>query len=378
MQFEYPVVFTERLFDPPNVTLAETISAREPARQHRVFAVVDDGLAAAQPDLSKNIETYCAHHRTLQLADAPFLVPGGEAGKNDPASLQRLLDRLGEARIDRHSFVLVVGGGAVLDMAGYAAALWHRGVRVVRVPSTVLAQNDAGLGVKTAVNIGGVKNALGTFTAPWAVLNDATLLDTLAERDRVAGMSEAVKVALIRDAAFFEWLEESRHALRRFETKAERWMIRRAAELHLNHIAHGGDPFETGSGRPLDFGHWAAHKLEVLSHYELRHGEAVAIGIALDALYSAEMGLIESSDAARVCKLLRALGLPLWHSACARCDSGGRLRLLEGLDEFREHLGGELTVPLLATIGSSVDVHEMDAAAVLRCVERLERGHTTN
>ena len=136
--------------------------------------------------------------------------------------------------------------------------------------------------MKNGVNAFGMKNLLGSFAPPFAVLNDADFLRTLQPRDKIAGVAEAVKVALIRDRAFFDWLEASADALRACEGAAMSRMIRRCAELHLDHIATGGDPFEMGSARPLDFGHWAAHKLEQLSRFRLCHGEAVAIGIALD------------------------------------------------------------------------------------------------
>src|SRR5690606_20120807 len=158
----------------------------------------------------------------------------------------------------------------------------------------VCSSDLAGIGVKNAVNYLGRKNYLGTFVPPYAVINDFDFLQTLPKRDQRAGIAEAVKVSLIKDAEFFNWLFENRHALAEFEEQAVAYMIRRCAELHLHHIATSGDPFEYGSARPLDFGHWSAHRLEELSHHELRHGEAVAIGIALDSLYSAKMGFISN------------------------------------------------------------------------------------
>src|SRR5207249_4231810 len=145
----------------------------------------------------------------------------------------------------------------------------------------------------------GKKNFIGTFAPPWAVINDFQLLSSLSERDKRAGYVEAVKVALIRDKDFFEALEQDVDALRNFEPEAMQRLIYRCAELHLEHIATSGDPFEFGSARPLDFGHWAAHKLEQLSDYRIRHGEAVAIGIALDTIYSRQIGLLDAASAER-------------------------------------------------------------------------------
>jgi 3-dehydroquinate synthase len=294
----------------------------------------------------------------------PRLLPGGEAVKNDPALIGQMHDAILGHGIDRHSYVLAVGGGAFLDAVGLAASTAHRGVRLVRMPTTVLAQNDSGVGVKSAINLNGAKNQIGTFAPPWAVVNDAAFLDSLPQRDRIAGMAEAVKVALIRDGAYFEWQERSADALTLFEPDAVAHLIRRCAELHMRQIAEGGDPFEQGSARPLDFGHWAAHKLETLSRNHLRHGEAVAIGIALDTRYSVLAGLLPEGEDLRVAVLLEHLGFRLWHPALARVDAAGRPQVLAGLEEFREHLGGRLTITLLADIGRGIEVNAMDAALV--------------
>jgi 3-dehydroquinate synthase len=248
----------------------------------------------------------------------------------------------------------------VLDAVGLAAATAHRGVRHIRVPTTVLSQNDSGVGVKNAVNLNGVKNFVGTFAPPWAVLNDFDLLETLPRRERLAGIAEAIKVALIRDGEFFRWLEANADGLTTFSPKVEERMIRRSAELHMHQIAHGGDPFEQGSARPLDFGHWSAHKLEALTRNHVGHGEAVAIGVALDTRYSVLAGLLPEGEDLRVVTLLERLGLRIWHPALQRTIEDGQLAILAGLREFREHLGGELTVTLLEGIGAGIEVHEID------------------
>src|SRR5262249_34571675 len=146
-------------------------------------------------------------------------VPGGELAK-DASTLELLWGELAALRVDRHCFVVAIGGGAALDVVGFAAATLHRGVRLVRGPAAVLAQNDAGIGVKNGINAFGAKNFLGTFAAPVAVIDDFRFLDTLPARDRVAGMAEAVKVGLIRDRALFDWLADNAGALARFEPTA--------------------------------------------------------------------------------------------------------------------------------------------------------------
>ncbi|MBA2540730.1 MAG: 3-dehydroquinate synthase [Deltaproteobacteria bacterium] len=363
---EYEVVFTRDVFDPSSTVLVDVLSAREPDRRHRVVIVLDGGVAAAWPALIPAIENYGRHHaQRIEIASI-WTVPGGEAAK-EAGVFDDIVNRLAALQIDRHSFVVAIGGGAVLDVAGYAAAIVHRGVRLVRIPTTVLAQNDAGVGVKNGINAFGAKNFLGTFAAPFAVIDDSTFLTTLDPRDRAAGMAEAVKVAAIRDPVFFDWLVEHAAALAAFDIPAVERMIRRCAELHLAHIAGGGDPFETGNARPLDFGHWSAHKLEILTSHELRHGEAVAIGMTLDARYSVETGLLDEDSFATFVGLLEQLRLPTWHPALL--DPA----LLGGLDEFRQHLGGELTLTMLAGVGNGVDCRDVQTAIVARSIAWMQQ-----
>jgi 3-dehydroquinate synthase len=372
VSFAYPVYFTRDVLSPDNLDLRDALASREPGRRHRVLAVVDAGVVAAWPSLCANLAAYARRHADcMSLAAEPIVVPGGEAAKNDPAIVAALHARFEELGMDRHSFVLLIGGGAVLDMGGYAAATAHRGLRVVRVPTTTLAQDDSGVGVKNGVNAFGKKNFLGTFAVPYAVLNDAHFLQTLDRRDRVAGMAEAVKVALIRDASFFDWIREHGAALAGGAPEVLEILVRRAAELHLAHIASGGDPFELGSARPLDFGHWAAHKLEAMTDHRLRHGEAVAIGIALDALYSAESGRCDPALARDVIAVLERIGLPTYDAALDVVSAAGRPVVLDGLAEFREHLGGELTLTLLAGAGRGVEVHEIDEPRMIACIGAL-------
>jgi 3-dehydroquinate synthase len=372
--FEYPVCFTRGLFKPENRSLVDCAARLEPARRHRLYAVIDEGVARAWPTLHDDIARYCAAHSAqLQLIAAPRVVPGGEQSKQSPELIAELHADLQRHGVDRQSFVLGIGGGAVLDAVGYAAATTHRGVRLIRVPTTVLGQNDSGVGVKNGINAFGSKNFLGTFAPPFAVINDVEFLRTLEARDMRAGMAEAVKVALIRDPAFFGWLEQHVAQLAAFELDSVARLVRVAAEIHLRHIASAGDPFEQGSARPLDFGHWAAHKLESLSDHALRHGEAVAIGMALDTCYSARTGLLDTPALERICSLLEGLGFTLWHDALAWLGADESPRVLDGLREFREHLGGELTVTLLAGIGRGQEVHEIDASEVCHALGWLEQ-----
>jgi 3-dehydroquinate synthase len=369
--FRYPVRFTQGLFDAANPTVRDVVQAEERAR---LLVVIDAGVAAAQPALADDVQRYCAAHAdALELLAPPLVVPGGEAIKNAPGPVSQIRAAIDVHGVDRHSYVMAIGGGAVLDAVGYAAATAHRGVRLIRVPTTVLAQDDSAVGVKNGINAFGKKNFVGSFAPPHAVLNDFDLLLTLSDRDWRAGISEAMKVALLRDAAFFTWIEHHAGDLAGRSLAAMAHMVHRSAELHLTHIATSGDPFELGSSRPLDFGHWAAHKLEQLSRHELRHGEAVAVGIALDSTYSYLTGSLPHADWRRIIELFEAVRLPIWHRDLATPGSGGRPAVLAGLEEFREHLGGRLTVMLLERIGSGFEVHALDETVLLEASDLLRR-----
>jgi len=372
--FRYQVCFTEGVFRAGNRTLLQELTRLEPAKRHRYIVFLDGGVASAMPELRRQIAEYAAAWpNSLEMLAPPEIIAGGEDIKNNPELVERLQHRMLELGMDRHSYVIGVGGGAFLDMVGYVAATAHRGLRMVRIPTTVLAQNDSGVGVKTGINAYGSKNFLGVFAPPFSVINDSDFLETLDDRDRRAGMAEAVKVALIRDGSFFAALEANAERLARFERGAVSHLIRRCAELHMHQIAYGGDPFEMGSARPLDFGHWSAHKLESLTGHAVRHGEAVAIGIALDTRYSVRKGLLGEGNDERVCRLLERLGFRLWHPMLEERLDDGRLAVLAGLEEFREHLGGQLTITLLTGIGTGHEVNEMDTAAIEECLGWLKQ-----
>jgi len=371
VSYRHRVHFTSRVFDPVNPLLRDVLSG-EVRTPSRALVVLDEELALAQPGLARQIEGYfAAHAAALNLVCPPLVIEGGERTKNSYYHVSEVHSHIDRFHIDRHSYVIAVGGGAILDMAGLAAATAHRGCRHVRIPTTTLSQDDSGVGVKNGINAFGKKNFIGTFAPPFAVINDFELLASLSPRDKRAGYVEAVKVALIRDRGFFETIERDADALRTFEPGAMQRLIYRCAELHVNHIATSGDPFEFGSARPLDFGHWAAHKLEQLSEYTLRHGEAVAVGIALDVIYSRGMGYLDPGSADRVLALLEKLGFELFANELLNVDSDNNLMVLRGLEEFREHLGGELTITLLNGIGSGFEVHEMNQPRVVEAIFEL-------
>ncbi|HEY9771429.1 MAG TPA: 3-dehydroquinate synthase [Coleofasciculaceae cyanobacterium] len=379
VNFSYGVHFTRGLFESNNPLLSEVIGANNIAAKSIIVAV-DSGLLEAHPKLIRQINDYADHFADkINLVAQPIIIPGGEAAKNDPALIEKIHRVIEQVGLCRHSYILAIGGGAVVDMVGYAAATAHRGIRLIRIPTTVLAQNDSGVGVKNGINAFGKKNFLGTFAPPFAVLNDFNFLTTLSDRDWRSGIAEAVKVALIKDRSFFEFISNNAKNLAQRDAAAMEQLIYRCCQLHLDHIANYGDPFEMGSSRPLDFGHWAAHKLEHLTNYRLRHGEAVAIGMALDCTYSYLTGLLNKADWEQIITSLKQLGFELYApelaSNLAEAESAGSIFC--GLVEFREHLGGELAIMLLRKLGEGLEVNQVNIPIYRQAILMLQEIEVT-
>lgn len=363
VRFTYKIYFTSSLFDTGNTLFSDFFKSTASLSLRKVFFVADQGVVDTHPKLITSIKTYFAQQSTVQLIPEVLVVPGGETSKNDPALYDQIVEAVNQHGIDRHSYIVAIGGGAVLDLVGYAAAVSHRGIKHIRIPTTVLSQNDSGIGVKNGINYKGKKNFLGTFAPPAAVFNDDEFLTTLSDRDYRSGISEAIKVALIKDPEFFYWIEKHTGQLAARQADAMNYLIRHCAQLHLNHIG-GDDPFETGSARPLDFGHWSAHKLEQLSNFEVLHGEAVAMGIALDSTYSFLKGMLSEDKLLRILNVLKDLSFHISDPIIQIKDAASPI--LKGLSEFQEHLGGLLSITLLTDIGTGKEVHEMDQQLLIK------------
>ena len=370
--FVHRLRFTDDVFGDDHQVLADALEPSE-GRQARAQFWVDANVEAANPGLRSHIERFCADHaqRFVHVGEIQS-VPGGEAVKNDPRILEHILGVFDRAGLDRRSYVVAVGGGAVLDAVGFAAAIAHRGLRLIRLPTSTLGQGDSGVGVKNGVNLFSKKNWLGSFAVPWAVINDTRLLHSLSERDFLCGFSECVKVSLLKDADMFDALCRVAGRIRQRDMEVALPVIRQSALLHLKHITEGGDPFEMLAARPLDYGHWSAHKLETMSDFQLRHGEAVAIGVALDTVYSSLACGLPQGDTQRVLQCLTDFGFALDVPDLHEMEV-----LYRGLEEFRQHLGGKLTLTMLSGIGAPIEVHEVDLdrmGAAIREVSAFSRG----
>jgi 3-dehydroquinate synthase len=368
VSFPHRLRYTDDVLGADRAALVDLLepSGDQPAR---VQFWVDRHVAEARPEIIRALDEIGASCPSqFRRAGIVQVVPGGEAIKNHPAHLENILQSIHDADLDRRSYVVVIGGGAVLDAVGFGAAIAHRGIRLIRLPTTTLAQADSGVGVKTAINFFGKKNWLGAFAVPWAVINDTALLASLPDRDFICGFSEAVKVALLKSPEVFHRICRDASKIRDRDLGASMPIIQASVEMHLVHITQGGDPFEALEARPLDFGHWSAHKLEPMTKFELRHGEAVAIGVAIDTVYSSMALGLPRADAERVLRCLSEMGFPMSHPALSQTSV-----LFEGLEEFRQHLGGRLTLTMLRGVGDPVDVHQVDDARMRKAIEYISR-----
>lgn len=373
VEYKYNVFFTETLFQERNPTLFNFLNGfGQKNYKKKILFLIDEQVINCHDYLKSDIPNYFSKNHCVDLVPELLILPGGESAKNDNHT-EKIVEAIHQYGIDRHSFVAAIGGGAILDLVGYAAAISHRGVKHIRIPTTVLSQNDSGVGVKNGINFRGKKNFIGTFSPPVAVFNDYKFLETLEYRDWRSGMAEAVKVALIKDADFFEWIEINSTLLIQKNKKAMQYLIYRCAELHMQHIS-GGDPFEIGSSRPLDFGHWLAHKLEHLSGFSIRHGEAVSVGIAVDSVYSNLIGILPPKKLDKIINLLLKLGFDLFHPTLIEKD---KINILNGLNEFREHLGGHLTIMLLEDIGKGIEVNEMNFDLLKKAIDSIQEWEIT-
>lgn len=365
------VYFTRDVFSSENPLLASTIGEISHSEFPKVLVVADATFMGANPDRLLQMGEYFRHYGDQINFLGCLELPGGEQLKNKLDYLRQLYEAFDENKLCRHSCVIGLGGGALLDLVGFAAATAHRGIRHLRLPTTTLSQGDGGCGVKNGINYLGKKNFLGAFTPPDAVINDISFLESLPTPRLMDGFIEAIKVALIKDRGFFNYLETNAQAVLDGDFTVIRKVIEESARHHVYHIARNGDPFELTSSRPLDFGHWSAHKLEVLTGYALSHGECVALGMALDSVYSQRMGFLSEANLDRILKVIQNYGFRIWDDRLLQRGPTGDLEILRGLEEFREHLGGKLTIPLLRDIGDQFEVNEIDTKVLVECIESL-------
>ncbi len=328
----------------------------------RAFVVTDRQVATAG-HLERLEDSLRRHGVTVVAAT----IPPGEASKSF-AQLDALCQRLLDAGVERRSTILALGGGVVGDLAGFAAAILLRGIAYVQIPTTLLAQVDSAVGGKTGIDTPQGKNLVGAFHQPRAVVIDLRTLTTLPKRELSSGFAEVVKYGAIRDGAFFAWLEDKAEDLLAGDEGARLVAIRRSLAIKAEIVA--ADEKETSGERALlNFGHTFAHALEAATGYgdALRHGEAVAMGMMMAARLSQRLGLATAAEEARLGRLLRRFGLPLWpEERGLRLDPG---ELLEHMRRDKKVDGGVLRFILWRGIGDAVLVPGVDTDQVRRLLD---------
>jgi 3-dehydroquinate synthase len=336
----YPIVIGEG----PIASTGRRIAAVLPGA--RCVVVTDQNVAALYlAPLKESLEA-----QGLFLGDA--VVAAGEASKSFPV-LARLCETLLKLGVERGDCVVALGGGVVGDLAGFAASILRRGVRLVQVPTTLLAQVDSSVGGKTGIDTPQGKNLIGTFHQPSLVLADVSVLSTLAPREFRAGYAEVMKYGLLGDAPFFAWLEQ--HWPQVFSGEGgERLKAIETSVRAKASIVEADEREESGSRALLNLGHTFGHALEAFAGYSdrLLHGEAIAIGMRLAFTYSVEQGLCPAEDAARVERHLAAVGLPsrIADIPGKTLTTGQLLRLMA---QDKKVKGGKLALVLVRGIGEA-------------------------
>ncbi|QQG46734.1 MAG: 3-dehydroquinate synthase [Candidatus Azosocius agrarius] len=368
--YYYKIFFTKYVFNIKNEILVNIIKKDLILERKKLLVIIDNGVI--KNDIINEIINYCNYYsKFIDLKENPIILKGGESIKNNFDINNYIYELINKNNICRHSFVIAVGGGSLLDSVGFSVATAHRGVRLIRIPTTVLSQNDSGVGVKNSINYFSKKNFIGTFSPPYSVINDSSFLLSLNDREWFGGISEAIKVGLIKDANFFYFIKNNIKNFINKDIEIMEKLIYRCAELHVNHIS-SADPFEFGSSRPLDFGHWAAHKLETLTKGRLSHGEAVAIGISLDVVYSYFSGFINIDIVNDIINVFLELKFLIYVPELDFEINDVGDSLIFGIKEFQEHLGGNLTIMMLKNIGEGFNVSYIDISLLLKSVKFLK------
>lgn len=325
-------------------------------KRRRVFVLTDETVAAT------HLETFRAGCAAEGIAVEALALPPGEATKSW-ARLEQAVEWLLERQAERSDTVVALGGGVIGDLAGFAAAILRRGVDFIQVPTTLLAQVDSSVGGKTGINSPRGKNLVGAFYQPKLVLADIAVLDTLTERDFLAGYGEVVKYGLLGDAAFFDWLETAGPDLRSGDAEARLRAVRRSCEMKAEIVLR--DETEQGDRALLNLGHTFCHALEAATGYSdrLKHGEGVAIGCGLAFELSERLGLCPQEEPGRVRAHLRAMGMK-----ATLADIPGELpgpdALIDLMRQDKKVRDGAITFILARGIGRAFVARDVDLSAV--------------
>lgn len=372
VDFKYKIIFTHDIFNTKNLDIIKTLNITNKNRK-KVIIFIDKNVHKTNENISKKIQDYFKkYERYVNLVCKPILITGGEKIKNHYNLVKYAYKLIDIYKICRQSYILAIGGGTIQDLIGFVASTAHRGIRLIRIPTTTLSQDDSGVGVKNGINFNHKKNFIGCFNTPYAVINDFLLLNSLKNENFIEGFSEAIKVSLIKNKKLFFLIKNNTSKILNRDNDITEKIIYECAKLHANHISKKGDPFETKSSRPLDFGHWAAHKIESLSKYKISHGKSVAIGIALDCTYSYILKILKKDDWKNIITTLIKLKLPIYCEELSNIENTQK-SIFNGLEEFREHLGGKLTITLIKNIGKKIDTHHINKNIYKKSIKLLKK-----
>lgn len=288
-------VINEEIYIGSNIL--HTISSIIPLNNHKVLVVTEEIIAKLYLNILQS-----------QIRGLEYLIlPGGEENKT-LATLTQILQKLSDG-YDRNTTLIAFGGGVIGDLSGFAASIFMRGVRFIQIPTTLLAQVDAGIGGKNGCNFLGVKNLIGTFYKPEHVIIDIDVLESLPKRDFIAGLAEVVKYGMALDADFFGWLCSNKVKILNKDKQALSYMVARCCESKQQIVTH--DPSDKGLRLKLNFGHTFAHAIEAATGFRYLHGEAVAIGMLLATHLAVKIGILSQEVYAKLVKLLDGFGLPI-------------------------------------------------------------------
>lgn len=348
----YAVQFYDGLFTHTNTVLLRTGIGQTPACQRRLVVIDPRVLDLYGWEIEAYLRANRVRFRFLSLdATEP------EKSLDNVLRVVRALDEFGVNR--RSDPLIAIGGGVLLDVAGFAASIYRRGLPYVRVPTTLMGLIDAGIGIKTGVNFDAHKNRIGTYFAPQRAYLDTQFLKTLDDRHIANGIAEIIKIALIKDPRLFELLEENTTSLiaDRFAGRpAYQEILVRATVGMLEELAD--NLWESVLERVVDYGHTFSPRLEMVALPELLHGEAVAIDMALSLVIAAQREFISPHELSRALTLIEAYGLPIHHTYC------DEELLMEGLAETTSHRDGLQRLPLSRGIGGAVFINDLTRAEV--------------
>ncbi|CAA0083241.1 3-dehydroquinate synthase [BD1-7 clade bacterium] len=364
----FPVVFCDQGAEQAVDALSSFLNSVQTTYQ--VAVCVDRGFVLQQSDkidlLMLQLNELQKRRRRMQLVEAPLLITGGEDNKNTQMT-EQIFQQLMDAGVSKDGILVVVGGGSLQDLMGFVAASFRGGLQVVRMPTTVRSQIASPVVVSCGVNAFHQRNLLGALHVPSAVVIDPCFTASLPHRDRRAGIAEAVKVALAYDREFFQWIEA--HA-QRFQTSSDgglHALINRAAQINICQRDASSEPDAFCSGAGL--GLWAANKLEAMNR-DMRYGEALALGLSIDAAYAMSAGFLQKQKLERILTLLETLGFDCWHASASQRTADGQWVLYGGVEEYTRCHADE-RVPVIVNLGEIVSIDVIDRGLLMQATDYL-------